>query len=185
MKTAGTKRAVFVDRDGTINIDHGYVGQIERFELIDRPLEGLGLLGRNDFLLFMVTNQSGLERGLFTDAEMKKLHAHLQKLLKPHGAQFTKFFVSPHKQETPNDVRKPSPKFLLEAAKKYGLDLSCSYMIGDKGDTDIQCGINAGCRTILVRTGTGKEWENHPTIKPDFIADDLLDAAQWVLSQKR
>ncbi len=184
MKPVGTKKAVFVDRDGTINIDHGYVGEIERFELIDHALEGLGLLGRNDFLLFLVTNQSGLERGLFTADEMKKLHEHLQKLLKPHGAQFTQFFVSPHRPETPNDVRKPSPKFLLEAAKKYGLDLSHSYMIGDKGETDIQCGINAGCKTILVRTGVGKEWENHPTIKPTRVCDNLLDAAKWILSQQ-
>lgn len=178
------KRAVFVDRDGTINIDHGYVGQIERFELIDRALEGLGLLGKNGFLLFVVTNQSGLERGLFTEAEMHRLHDHLQGLLKPHGAQFTEFFVSPYKEATPNDVRKPSPKFLLDAAKKYGLDLKHSYMIGDKGDTDIQCGINAGCKTILVRTGTGMEWVDHPKIKPTHIADDLLAAANYIIAQK-
>jgi histidinol phosphatase-like enzyme len=81
-------------------------------------------------------------------------------------------------------VRKPSPKFLLEAAKKYGIDLSRSYMIGDKGDTDIQCGINAGCKTILVRTGTGREWEDHPSIRPTQVCDDLLDAAGWILSQE-
>jgi len=184
MKSEATKRAVFVDRDGTINVDHGYVGQIERFELIDRALEGLGLLGKNGFLLFVVTNQSGLERGMFTETDMHRLHDHLQGLLKPHGAAFTEFFVSPYKQATPNDVRKPSPKFLLEAAKKYGIDLSRSYMIGDKGDTDIQCGINAGCNTILVRTGTGREWEDHPTIKPDHVCDDLLAAAEWIISQQ-
>lgn len=182
MTSAKSKRAIFVDRDGTINIDHGYVGQIERFDLIDRALDGLALLGKNGFLIFLVTNQSGLERGLFTENEMHKLHDHLQGLLQLHGAQFTEFFVSPYKEATPNDIRKPSPKFLLDAAKKYGLDLKHSYMIGDKGDTDIQCGINAGCKTILVRTGTGREWEHHPTIRPTHVADDLLDAAKWILS---
>jgi D-glycero-D-manno-heptose 1,7-bisphosphate phosphatase len=184
MSSKTKKRAIFVDRDGTINIDHGYVGQVERFELIDRALEGLGLLGKNGFLLFLVTNQSGLERGLFTETQLNEVHGHLQKLLSSHGAQFTEFFVSPYKEATPNDIRKPSPKFLLDAAKKYGLDLPNSYMIGDKAETDIQCGINAGCKTILVRTGTGKEWENHPTIQADHVSDDLLDAANWILTQK-
>lgn len=183
MTSAKSKRAIFVDRDGTINIDHGYVGQVERFDLIEHALDGLALLGKNGFLLFVVTNQSGLERGLFTEAEMHKLHDHLQGLLQLQGAQFTEFFVSPYKEATPNDLRKPSPKFLIDAAAKYGIDLADSYMIGDKGDTDIQCGINAGCKTILVRTGTGREWEHHPKIKPTHVADDLLDAAKWILKQ--
>ncbi|MBV9462755.1 MAG: HAD family hydrolase [Verrucomicrobiae bacterium] len=180
---AGRRRGVFLDRDGTINIDYGYVGTLERFELLPRALEGIGLLGRAGFLIFLVSNQSGLERKLFTREQLDEVHAHLQKLLEPHGAKFTEFYISPYKESTPNDQRKPSPKYLLQAAKDYGLDLARSYMIGDRGDTDILCGKNAGCRTILVRTGTGKEWEDHPDIRPDHVADDLYEAAKWIVAR--
>jgi D-glycero-D-manno-heptose 1,7-bisphosphate phosphatase len=174
---------VFVDRDGTISVDHGYVGQIERFDVIPNALEGLAQLGKAGFLLFVVTNQSGIARKLFTEAEMHALHEHLQKLLKPHGAQIAEFYVAPELPDTPGSRRKPSPQFLLDAAAKHKLHLPASFMIGDKAETDISCGRAAGCKTILVRTGEGRKAEEHPTIKPDYVADDLLAAANWILKQ--
>jgi D-glycero-D-manno-heptose 1,7-bisphosphate phosphatase len=181
MKESRKNRAVFVDRDGTINIDHGYVGQIERFDLIPNALEGLGSLAKAGFLLFVVTNQSGIARKLFTEPEMHALHKHLQELLKPHGAQITEFYVAPELPDTPGSRRKPSPQFLIDAAAKHDLDLPGSCMIGDKAETDILCGRTAGCKTVLVRTGEGRKAEGHPTIKADYVADDLLDAARWIL----
>ncbi len=176
---AATRRAVFLDRDGVLNEDLGYVGQPERFRIYPFVGEALGLLTRKGFLLFIVTNQSGIERGYFTLEDTHRLHTLLAEEVRSHGAKFTEIFIAPYKESTPNDVRKPSPKFVLEAARRHRLDLGASYVIGDRA-TDLEMGRRAGCRTVLLRTGAGEETERARNAVFDFVFGNLLDAARAI-----
>lgn len=170
-------RAIFLDRDGVLNEDLGYVGQPERFRIYPFVGEALQLLAGKGFALFIVTNQSGVGRGYYTMDDVHRLHRILADHVRPRGVEFTDIYISPHRQDTPNDVRKPSPKFVLQAARKHQLDLAASYVIGDRA-TDLQMGYNAGCRVVLVRSGAGRETEREPGVKFDFVFDDLLQAAR-------
>jgi histidinol-phosphate phosphatase family protein len=173
------RRAVFLDRDGVLNEDVGYVGQPERFHIYPFVGEALGILARKGFLLFIVTNQSGIERGYFTMEDTHRLHDLLAAAVRPHGAEFEEIFIAPYKEGTPNDVRKPSPKFVLDAAKKHGVALASSYVIGDRA-SDLEMGHRAGCRVVLLRTGAGAATEKEPGARFDLAFDHLLDAARAI-----
>lgn len=170
-------RAVFLDRDGTLNEDCGYVGQVDRFHIYPFVAEALKILSQKGFLLFVVTNQSGIGRGYYTMEDTECLHQILIDHLKPHGVVLTKIYTSPDSPLVKSETRKPSPKFILEAAEEFHINLTTSYVIGDK-DIDMQMAQNAGCKGILVRTGYGKEIEKQPDMKFNFVFDDLLAAAK-------
>ncbi len=172
-----SQRAIFLDRDGVLNENLGYVGQVERFHIFPYTAQALRLFADKGFIFFIVTNQSGIERGYFTMEDTKRLHTILIQQMRSYGIEFREIYVSPHRPETPNDTRKPSPKFVLDAAKKYGIDLVTSYVIGDSA-SDLEMGYRAGCRVVLVRSGVGAQTEKHPGVKFDFIFDNLLDAAK-------
>ena len=174
------RRAVFLDRDGVINEDLGYVGQPERFHIFPYAGEALQLLTKKGFLIFIITNQSGIERGLYTMEDTHQLHDILTRKMRPYGVEFSGIYVSPYCKETPNDIRKPSPRFIFDAARKHHLDLSLSYVIGDL-PTDLEMGYRAGCRVVLVRSGKGLETEKLPGVQFDFVFDDLLDAAKQLI----
>jgi len=174
---ASGRRAVFLDRDGVLNEDLGYVGQPERFRIYPFAGEALRLFADKGFALFIVTNQSGVARGYFTMEDIQRLHQILLDRVRPLGVEFTDIFVSPDHPEMPSETRKPSPKFALDAARKHHLDLASSYVIGDK-PTDLEMGYNANCRVVLVRTGGGRETEKQQGVKFDFVFDDLLEAAR-------
>ncbi|MDD2709656.1 MAG: HAD family hydrolase [Verrucomicrobiae bacterium] len=174
------QRAIFLDRDGVINEDHGYVGQPERFEIFSYVGEALRLLSQKGFLLFIVTNQSGVERGYYTMEDVNRLHDILTEHLKPFGVSLAEIYVSPYRESTPNDLRKPSPKFVFMAAEKYNLDLAASYVLGDR-QTDLKMAHNAGCRAVLLRSGAGKETEKEEGAKFDLVFDTLLEAARAIL----
>ncbi len=171
------RRAIFLDRDGVLNEDLGYVGQPDRFHIFSWVAPALKLFTEKGFLLFIVTNQSGIERGYYTMEDTHRLHSILAEHVRPHGVEFTGIFVSPYRESTPNDIRKPSPKFVLDAAEQYHLDLPSSYVIGDRS-TDLEMGHRAGCRVVLVRSSAGKETEKEPGVKFDHVFDTLLEAAQ-------
>lgn len=178
------KRAVFLDRDGTLNVDRNYLSNPA--ELVIIPGTGPALRGLMDagFLLFIVTNQSGIGRGYYTLADMHAVNDRLCTELSRDGVRFEKIYFAPESPESPSRGRKPSPDFLFDARDEFGLDLSQSYMVGDKL-IDVQCGWNAGVKkSILVRTGYGAEVEKNsaPGLKPAVIADDMRDAAQWILN---
>jgi D-glycero-D-manno-heptose 1,7-bisphosphate phosphatase len=173
------RRAIFLDRDGVLNEDLGYVGQLERFHLFPYTAQALELLSKKGFLLFIVSNQSGIARGYFTMEDTQRLHAKLIEEMGKFGVTFTEIYVSPDHPDQKSETRKPSPKFVLDAAKKYGIDLSTSYVIGDK-KSDLEMGHRAGTRAVLVRSGDGVNTEKLPGIKADFIFDDLLQAAQSI-----
>jgi D-glycero-D-manno-heptose 1,7-bisphosphate phosphatase len=182
MSRSISDRAVFLDRDGTIMEDSNYVGDVERVVLIPSAAAGLKRLQDAGHKLFIVTNQSGVGRGYFTREAVESIHAHLDEYFGKAGVRFDGYFVCPHHPEDNCDCRKPKPKFLLEAARAHRLDLSRCYMIGDR-PSDIQAGVNAGTKTILVLTGAGRETLARQEVKPDFVAEDIGEAANWILKQ--
>ena len=180
MGTTANNRAVFLDRDGTIMEDVHYVGDVKRVVLIPGATQALKRLQDAGYKLFIITNQSGVGRGYFTREAVETIHAHLNEQFGPAGVRFDRTYVCPHHPEDNCDCRKPKPKFLLDAAQEYGLDLSRCFMIGDR-PSDIQAGINAGVTSILVLTGVGRETLAQQEIQPDHVAHDIGEAATWIL----
>ncbi len=177
------KPAVFLDRDGTLNEDPGYLDNAAKLHLLPMVPEGLRVLVDAGFELVVVSNQSGVARGLIQVDEMPRIHRRLNELL---GGELIKHFkLCFHRPEDACDCRKPRPKLLLEAARELGLDLSRSVMVGDK-HSDLIAGKNAGCASVLVRTGDGMLTE--AKLKPgeaDFVAGSLFDAANWIVARAR
>lgn len=175
------QRAVFLDRDGTIIEEVGYLSDPAKVELLPGAAEALQRLQQAGFLLFLVTNQSGIGRGYYTEEEMHRVNARLLELLS--GIRLARIYYAPERPDQPSLGRKPSPAFLFHAAKDFGIDLSQSYMVGDKL-SDIQCGIRAGVRkAILVRTGYGRQVEETtpPELQQAVVVEDLAAAADWIL----
>jgi D-glycero-D-manno-heptose 1,7-bisphosphate phosphatase len=176
------QRAVFLDRDGTMIVEKNYLHRPEDVEIFPATPPGLKRFCDAGFKLFMVSNQSGVGRGYFTLAEVAAVNEHLCDELA--GVRFEKIYIAPEAPDQPSHGRKPSPQFLFDARDEFGLDLSQSFMIGDKL-IDLECGWNAGVKkSILVRTGYGAEVERESPEKlaRAVIVDDLDKAADWVLS---
>ncbi len=168
-------RAVFLDRDGTINVDHGYVYRISDFEFTKGAIEGLKEMQDAGLTLFIITDQSGIGRGYYTHEDFRKITSHLVAELEKNGIRIKKTYYCPHSPEDNCECRKPNTKMLLDAKNEYGIELEKSYVIGDK-ESDILAGKRAGCKTILVLTGQTRDPDECRT-KPDFVAKDLIEAA--------
>ncbi len=191
---AGKKPAVFLDRDGTLMPDLGYLGDPKKVKLYKGTAEALKILRREGFYLFVVTNQSGVARGYFPESSVKAVHRKLQNLLKAKGARIDAFFYCPHYKEGKAkryvkvcDCRKPKPGMVKQALRKYPVDLKHSYGVGDKVD-DLQLARNAKlAKGFLVRTGNGRASEKKLKISPlakSRVVSDLLQAAQFILEEK-
>ena len=168
-------KAVFLDRDGVLVEDIGYHHKLEDFKLVKNTVEGLKLL--KDFKLVIITNQSGIGKGYYTFDDFLKFNNHLVNELKKNDVKIEKTYVCPHKPEDNCECRKPKTKLIKGAEKEFNIDLKKSFVIGDK-KIDVELGKNAGCKTILVLTGKGmKEKEN---LIADYVAKDLLEAAEWI-----
>ena len=174
-------RAVFLDRDGTLIEEKDYLHRPE--EVVFFPGVGPALRRLQDagFKLFIVTNQSGVGRGMFPLEDVHKVHDHLCRELAKDGVRFEKIYVAPEAPDKPSRGRKPSPQFLFDARDEFGIDLSQSYMIGDKL-IDIECGWKAGVKkSILVLTGYGAK-----VIGVGFQkATDLPAAVEWILNVEK
>jgi D-glycero-D-manno-heptose 1,7-bisphosphate phosphatase len=178
------KRAVFFDRDGTLIQEKEYLRRPEDVVVFPGAASALRRLQQAGFKLFIVSNQSGVGRGYFTLEEVRKVNARLTGELAEQGVEFDRIYVAPESPEQPSRGRKPSPAFLLDAQAEFGIDLARSYVVGDKL-IDLQCGWNAGVkRSILVRTGYGREVEQArgATLAAAVIVNDLAAAADWILS---
>jgi D-glycero-D-manno-heptose 1,7-bisphosphate phosphatase len=179
------RKAVFLDRDGTINVEKDYLHQIDYFEFIDGAVEAIRLLNGAGYFVAVVTNQSGVARGYYTEEDVELLHRHIAAELGKSGARVDAWMFCPHHPDgrgsysLPCDCRKPLPGMLKEAARRYGIELGSSIMIGDKL-ADIGAGISAGCRTILVRTGYGADQEKLVSSSTK-VYDDLLIAAKSLI----
>ena len=179
-------RAIFLDRDGTMIREKNYLRDPAQVELFTGAALALKQLADAGFLLFIVTNQSGVGRGYFTLAEVEQVNIRVLKELSQHGVTFQKIYIAPEAPDQPSRGRKPSPQFLFDARDEFGIDLATSYLIGDKL-ADLECGWNAVVRaSILVRTGYGLETERKHAdqLTHAQIVDDLPAAADWILSDQ-
>lgn len=177
------KRAVFLDRDGTLNVEKEYLSDPAKLELFPGAGPALRRLMDAGFLLIIVTNQSGIGRGLYTLADMEAVNLRLRLELAKDGVRFEKIYAAPEHPDQPSRGRKPRPQFLFDARDEFGVDLAQSYMIGDKL-IDVQCGWNAGVKkSILVRTGYGAQTEQQSKDKlgPAVVGESVAEAVEWIL----
>jgi D-glycero-D-manno-heptose 1,7-bisphosphate phosphatase len=189
-----TRPAVFIDRDGTLTEEVGYVNHPSRLRLLPRSAEAIRRLNRAGLAAVVVTNQAGIARGYFTERVLEAVNADLIAQLTRAGARLDGLYVCPHHptEGAPPyrmlcDCRKPKPGLLLRAADELRLDLTRSVMVGDKG-SDLEVAPKVGARGVLVLTGYGLgEWEDRRDqleVAPDHVAHDLLDAVDWALEQR-
>jgi len=180
------KPAVFLDRDGTLIDEKRYLADPELVSLTLGSGAALRRLMDAGFKLFIVTNQSGIGRGYYTLEDMHRVNARVEERFRESGVQFEKIYYAPEAPEEPSRGRKPSPEFLFDARDEFAVDLSRSYMVGDKR-VDLECGWNAGVkRSLLVRTGYGAEWEAKlaDDAKRAMIVDNVAAAAEWILGDR-
>jgi D-glycero-D-manno-heptose 1,7-bisphosphate phosphatase len=183
------KRAVFLDRDGTINADdHGYMHRVEDFSFVPGSAQAMKLLQDDAWRLVVVTNQSGIARGLYTSADYDRFTQHLRRELAAIGVQLDAVLSCPHLPDAAVaayrldcDCRKPRPGMLLRAAHELSLDLGASVMVGDRL-SDVQAGRAAGVgHCVLVRSGHRVEADD--ARQADAVYDDLAAFAQALVSQ--
>lgn len=175
--------AVFLDRDGTVIEERVYLSRPEGVELFPGAGQALRQLVDSGLKLIIVTNQSGIGRGYYTEADMHRVNDRMLELLAADGVQIEKIYFAPEAPDQPSRGRKPSPQMLFDAREELGIDLAQSYIVGDKL-IDLECGWNAGVRrAVLVRTGYGKDFElNQPSaLTRAWIVDDLAEAATRIL----
>jgi D-glycero-D-manno-heptose 1,7-bisphosphate phosphatase len=175
MNLKSKNRAIFLDRDGVINVDKQYVCKIEDFEFKEGVFEVLRFLQDEGYLLIVVTNQSGIGRGYYTFEDFRKVTRWKLEELERRGVHIDEVYHCPHAPEWECDCRKPSPKMLLEARDKYGIDMQRSWMIGDK-KSDIDAGKNAGVgKTVLISEKNCKE-----SLGADFCICNITELAELV-----
>lgn len=177
-------RAVFLDRDGTINYEVGYLGKWDKFKFIPGAVEALRELKEAGFKLVLITNQSGVEKGVFTLRDVENIHQKMQKILEKFDAQFDKIYFCPHGPERKCECRKPKTFFYQEASRELGLDLHHSYFVGDK-ERDLLPSLELGGETILVLSGEGRKTLKKMNFSPSFVAKDLKEASRWIVRRRK
>ena len=174
-------RAVFLDRDGTMAIDVSYCSRPEDFELFPNTARAIKLLNEHGYKVIVVTNQSGIARGYFTEGTLAQIHQKMRGELAEEGAGIDGIYYCPHHPDDNCECRKPEPKMVRQAVNEHDIDLKRSFVAGDK-PLDIQLGKKVGCRTVLIASDTG-ETEAESCL-PDYTAADLYEAALWIINQK-
>ena len=183
--------AVFLDRDGTINEQMGYINHLCRFKLLAGAAEAIKLLNDAEIPVVVISNQSGLARGYFPEELLVAVHEKMDRLLAEKGAHVDGIYYCPHHPEAKEEkfrdtcnCRKPKPGLVFQAADELNLDPEKSFVVGDRW-SDIKTAANCGAKSILVRTGYGRGDEEyigpHQEIQPDYKAEDLLEAVKWIL----
>ncbi|WP_245176947.1 D-glycero-alpha-D-manno-heptose-1,7-bisphosphate 7-phosphatase [Haematospirillum jordaniae] len=176
-------RYIMLDRDGTLNVDVHYLSDPDDLCLEQHAVAGLKALAGVGFRFVVLTNQSGIARGLLTPALLSDIHARLDAILALENIVIDGYFFCPHGPSDECMCRKPMPGLALEASRTLGFDPSASWMIGDKA-ADIGLGQAVGAGTVLVRTGKGIVTEAEQSCRPDLVADHLLDAARLILARE-
>ena len=184
-------RAVFLDRDGTVNEEVGYLKDLGQLRLIPGAGSAIRKFNEAGLKVVVITNQSGVARGYFTESFVHDTHALLDKMLKNEGARLDGIYYCPHHPTAGNtrytmecDCRKPGTGLIDRAARDLDIDVKRSYVVGDKW-SDIELGQRAGARSVLVRTGFAADDAGNarpPHVKdPDFVADTINHAADWIV----
>jgi D-glycero-D-manno-heptose 1,7-bisphosphate phosphatase len=191
---ASLNRAIFLDRDGTINEEMGYINHVDRFTLLPRTAKAIRLINTNGLRAVVVTNQSGVARGMFPESLVGEVHRKMEDLLRADRAYVDGIYYCPHHPDFgPPEYRKschcrkPATGMIERACSELNIDPTRSYMVGDR-ISDVEFGHKIGTKGILVLTGYGKgelayrngQWKKGP----DFIARDLYDAVRWIIAQE-
>ena len=183
------QRAVFLDRDGTMIEDVGYLDRLERLRLFPYTIDAVRLLNDAGFRVVVVTSQNGVANGVLTEQFLGETHAHLSRVFEAAGARVDGYYYCPHsphatveRYRTDCECRKPKPGMILAAAAEHGLDVERSFVVGDRW-RDVEMGLNAGTRAVLVETGYGKtEATRTPaTMAHVPIVANLIEATSWIL----
>jgi D-glycero-D-manno-heptose 1,7-bisphosphate phosphatase len=177
--------AVFLDRDGTINEEMGYINHLSRFRIFSQAAPAIRRLNEAGLKVVVISNQSGVARGYFSAALLEEVNQRLTEILAAGGARLDGLYLCTHHPEEGCPCRKPQPELILQAAQDLDLDLARSYLVGDRYN-DIQTAANAGVKGILALTGYGRgELEfvgDRAPVQPVYVAQDLEDAAAWILT---
>ena len=179
-----TSAAVFLDRDGTLNVDKGYVHRTEDWEWIPGAIAAIAALKKAGFLVIVITNQAGIARGYYDESDMTNLHAMINEELQEHGATIDGFYHCPHHPEfgavRECKCRKPMPGMIDQAKQDFNIDLARSWLVGDKV-SDTQAGLAAGVKSILVQTGYGNK--ERALLGDDVICvADIAAASRYIIS---
>jgi D-glycero-D-manno-heptose 1,7-bisphosphate phosphatase len=180
-------RAIFLDKDGTLVEDVPYNVNPELVVLGPRVAPGLRLLRQHGYALFMVSNQSGIAKGMFSEPDLRCLLQHLDRLLKQEDVRLDGFYYCPHSPDgsvaayaIACSCRKPLPGLIRRAAYDHGVDLARSWMVGDILH-DVEAGHRAGCKTVLIDNGNETQWQRSPLRIPDMTAPDVYAAAEAII----
>lgn len=174
-------RPIFQDRDGVINKHIPYCSRPEDFELLPLVAEGIRLLNEKGFKVVVVTNQSGIGRGYFTEGMLSVIHYKMTQELLQHGAHIDAIYYCPHQPEDNCTCRKPNTDMLFKAAKDLNIELNESYMIGDS-EIDIETGKRVDCQTFLIVADKEKEKSYHHIVDARYIVPNIFAAAQLIIS---
>ena len=183
------KRAVFLDRDGTLIEEVGYLDRLEQIAFFPFSVDAVRLLNRAGFAVIVVTNQSGVARGLFDEAFVERAHREMAAALTRGGATVDDFYYCPHHPDAAVAAyrqacrcRKPQPGLLTQAAARHQIDLSRSFVVGDRLH-DVESGAAVGAAGVLVRSGYGTAHEAAARQRGVAVTDNLMEAVAWILRQ--
>lgn len=186
------KGAVFLDRDGTISEEVGYISNLDQFQLMPKSAEAVKLMNERGLKVIVVTNQAGVAKGYFPEEMVSRVHKKMEKILSDQGAFLDGIYYCPHHPEgivetyrKKCECRKPASGLLRQASEEHGIDISSSYMVGDKM-ADVECAHQIGVKGVLVLTGYGKDElkkiEGAKIRRPEYVADDIFDAVKWIVN---
>ncbi len=187
------KRAVFLDRDGTVIEEVGYLNRLDRVTFFPWSVDAIRVLNEAGLLVVVVTNQAGVARGYFDEALVRDTHALIDRRLAAGRARVDAYYYCPHHPQgvveslrQACECRKPKPGMIHQAARDLGIDVAGSFVVGDRW-LDVEMGRAAGTQAVLVRTGYGRNEEGRPEdqVRADYVADNLMDAASWILRRLR
>lgn len=194
MKVTGKYRAVFLDRDGTINEEMGYLDSLEKLKLLAPSFAAIRRINESGMKAVVITNQSGVAKGYFGENLVRQVHDAIQEMLHEKGARVDRFYYCPHHPTDGKgdyvkscECRKPEAGMLIRASREMDIDLSRSYLVGDTAK-DIETAKKVGAKGILVKTGYGQQsiasGLETAGVTPDYIAEDILDAVTWIMKDQ-
>ena len=182
--SASRRAAVILDRDGTIVREEHYLASPCQLSLLENASAGLQMLANSGLTMVVVTNQSGVGRGFFTEQDLALVHHRLVEMLLEEGVVLDGIYHCPHSPAIGCSCRKPGTLLVNQAAEEHDFDPALSYYVGDK-ECDVELGRRAGGTAVLVRTGYGRELEREGDHTAQFVADDLLQAARYIVEDHR